>query len=1217
MALDATRNQTSPRLADQRGFSLVEMGMGLIVFATLTIALGNHITTNYAATNLQQDRVFAYTKAQAILSEIHAKVDDGTIDAAIDLDTLDDGVTPAAPLTTTTVSGSLVPASHPVSGNFLREGDWVWWRQITVRPFAGINNRNVRYVTVRIFKSDVSGRRVELASLSSVVNSVGSAFPTTQVFDVYLLAVENIPGWWVYMEAIIPFVESAITDLEGRNPGLSLRAHWITKAGFGRNPMYRPFTNEVYDSYVPSPFTYIYPGRMPAGNASTYYYVPSLMNGRAAVDGVDTNGYNVDTNPYPYTLPDYYNHAMRYPQAKAFHDERVAAIRQREADIAAANVAGVAPPPEFSDMSVEPPLQVLLEGMVTSPNEYRNALLVNLHGELLPVPALNNVSSPAKEPASLPQLRVVTHPEQLRAVRPPDAGAEDVAFRVYAYLSDPLSGSEPGWVAANGNRTPEDRPIELRVLNMDLALTDGRLIPHVSLQMLEGGVDLPRFSGTDTEYKKFDDAIFADWTASDPDIPDGYMRYWADFVTTPSGEPNYTRILLFNTPVKCPIAPDGGLDDEGGVLPMRARPYGLEYNPAPTQGTNFEVDLWHGPTPVGDTLGPRNTARWRLVLDHSLFSMGGVFCTDDPVTTYYVPATESEPDELIAVQTRIYDPSPDAGLPGQALAPAVPDDLGSYPRGSEARWVQPENFSETYCWWTDSVEDVPFTERSQFLGDPRHMPYMDFLDGDPDFANRYNWYHDDLDSSEAGWGGSTARSDYPGLTRVRDRWSSRIRADVPRFMELYRYGLVSSSALYTTLTGYSYFYIGIGNEIGYDAANGYPSSIPTNVWPWGVMANGNVNNITTARCLVTNTFGWIGLPWLGELYPDEVYPIYSYVDEFNGEVSPIGNVIAGTGAADRFFRLPERNAYVASRFTSESTDYWTSTQRLAGAGCVTFFNNGPSSSHFNHHFSGGAGTLTSVGQEIADNYGFPVPVSTEITRPFSLDTGGNTFGGYDDPEYSSNRFPATLRETYYSHGSGHTGSGLVELEMPDASSAALIIVNGLAQTTTTGTSVIAKFCLLSMMQSFFEMGETGLTHRIAQPPRVEILSPTEITEVVNPTSVTVQWRTAWVRWDGQPYTNLTASTFTESEADIEYVLMYSRDNGSTWQYVRDDTPAEPGVLPDVVYRVLDTGTGDESFVWATPSATFPDGTYILRIEAYRTGQALHYSQHMSRMYVQR
>ena len=47
----------------------------------------------------------------------------------------------------------------------------------------------------------------------------GSAFPPTQVYDLYLIALESVPGWWVFMEAVVPFVESAISELEARNPG--------------------------------------------------------------------------------------------------------------------------------------------------------------------------------------------------------------------------------------------------------------------------------------------------------------------------------------------------------------------------------------------------------------------------------------------------------------------------------------------------------------------------------------------------------------------------------------------------------------------------------------------------------------------------------------------------------------------------------------------------------------------------------------------------------------------------------------------------------------------------------------------------------------------------------------------------------------------------------------------------------------------------------------
>ena len=35
--------------------------------------------------------------------------------------------------------------------------------------------------------------------------------------------------------------------------------------------------------------------------------------------------------------------------------------------------------------------------------------------------------------------------------------------------------------------------------------------------------------------------------------------------------------------------------------------------------------------------------------------------------------------------------------------------------------MSPDNLSETYSWWASTKEAVPATERSQFLGDPRHL----------------------------------------------------------------------------------------------------------------------------------------------------------------------------------------------------------------------------------------------------------------------------------------------------------------------------------------------------------------------------------------------------------------------------------------------------------------------------------------------------------------
>jgi hypothetical protein len=167
-----------------------------------------------------------------------------------------------------------------------------------------------------------------------------------------------------------------------------------------------------------------------------------------------------------------------------------------------------------------------------------------------------------------------------------------------------------------------------------------------------------------------------------------------------------------------------------------------------------------------------------------------------------------------------------------------------------------------------------------------------------------------------------------------------------------------------------------------------------------------------------------------------------------------------------------------------------------------------------------------------------------------------------------------------------------------------------------GTTFIAKFAVLSLAHSFFEAGSTTNTLRIPQLPRVEIESPTDITELNDPTDIVVQYDVDWTRWDGEPY-SLTG-TFVEDESLLEYVLMYSPDNGTTWLYLQDDAPATPGERPANAFHIVaDAGLGAESYTWPVPSGSFPEGSYLLRIDCFRQGAQVHYSWHQNKIFIQR
>jgi hypothetical protein len=1375
-----------------RGFSLLEALMASILVALAAMAGAAHVTRSSQHSDWARDKAFARQKALSVLAELRAYVEGGEGEVAADLDGLDDGLAVVPTLTIAAdpnLPGTLVAPEHPLSGNIMDSGVWRWQRRITVRRFPGVEARDLRIVTVRVFRTRPADTLPgeAMAEVSSVIRTVGDSYPTAQVYDVYLLALENVPGWWVYMDAIQPFVEATLTDLESRNPGLTFRTHWITKLGYGRDEEYAPATNEVRDSRANTPWTYVYPGSMPAGFAASRYYpaerfsarvnldgewAPTFVGGHAAAepftdgdgDGVydpgetftdgDGDGIRDAGNPWPYALADQHNHCMRSPDEVARFEARRAAGLEDEGT---------------------PTWRLLLDRMVSEPDRFHNAILVNLHGELLPLPPARNVSDAAKDPAALPGWRAVTHPERIRMAR---VAGNDVLstrprWRVHAWktvfpspealmtqpepfldsdgdgkrsgveayqdwnadgthdVGVPLSVTIPGGdfsqningtgfvplmvtrlaggVDADGSgaadpyqaftaasRYPEEwkdldsdgrrQVAELWLdLDGDAAYTAGE--PH---QDLDGdGIYTPASEPlTDANGNgRFDAATPAEpftdldadgvWDAPEPyddvdangawtpaTVPVLPWRAWNPAIDNLSpasravyyaayGEPfldrdgdsvrdagevlfdcdqdgvhdggfrrgemwfgatydavgDRTVLTLWGTPLECPVVSSAG-------LPSTWRLYDLDYVPCPTPsslaGTNrFARDLF--------TTGsfPKNTARWVIEmtipgLRQALESAPGA--NDGDAT-----------DQVLSVETRL----------GTDLATGV-------------RWPvanSPANLSRSYAWYCDSLTDVPFSERYQFQGDPRHSPYADTDATGASFPHGYNWFFDDQRN-----GATNATASWLAFdpARIKDGWNKYTNGvdfgrgschDVGRLMAWMRTAITSSEALYTTLTGFSNYYLSLGGDVGYDSANGFANSIPMDGAPFGLASDVYENTITdgngdaalngSLKLVRSNTGStsaslrsggaWWSKPWLGELYPDAVYA---------SQWAPWGNLRAGTAAGTA--RLIRRDA-VPSGQLPQGTTLVRAHARLQDSGCTSFFNIGTSSPHatFHHQYQDGQnGTLVEDGPELAQRYGFPLSTTAAISRPFGLALDSSGLQGSEFPyatEYP--RFAAQLVRRFYSHQASPTlvGSGLVRLQQPGGARGGYIVVNGIDKTTESGSAFIARYSMLSLTHSYFAAGLPGALNRVKQLPRVQILTPTLITELDNPATIELRWSSAWRRWDGQPYTTSHPAGFAEDESALVYVIMLSRDGGREWTNLLDDSPAEPGVLPwidgvgaDPARTRPDQGTGaDEVFVWNTPAADVPEGTYMLRIEAYRGGEALHYAQHMERIYVDR
>ena len=369
------------------------------------------------------------------------------------------------------------------------------------------------------------------------------------------------------------------------------------------------------------------------------------------------------------------------------------------------------------------------------------------------------------------------------------------------------------------------------------------------------------------------------------------------------------------------------------------------------------------------------------------------------------------------------------------------------------------------------------------------------------------------------------------------------------------------------------------------------------------------------------------MSWLGELYPDSAYdthwrvPRYEYSDTLPVPSPPYpapkGNLPAGT-ASSEFRRAARGTINVNLPFGTVLRPADRNTNR---EGCTSLFNIGTSASTFHHQGRDNTfGNLTAAGQEVSADFHFPLPGSARVSRPFGLSLSGDGTVG-DEFGFTTDfrRYSSSILKTYYTHSGGATGSALVELRPPTGSRSAYVLVNGIDRTTESGSAFVARYGLLTLMHGFLSAGDPSAARSIAMRPRIEITSPTAVTELTDPPEITITWRTQWLRWDGSPYVNGFAYSVAPPESDVEYVLLYSRDNGRTWLNVIDDSVATPGEWPaSSGLRVSDQNDpGDEAYVWTTPSGLLPEGSYLLRVEAYRVGASLHYSYHQEKVYVNR
>jgi hypothetical protein len=298
-------------LRRQNGFSLIQLLLEFTAVVIVAMGVTMILRNNSRSAVHNKDVAFASQKVVQMMEELRA-VSGSAGEQSIGL--LDTYTDVADSFVLTTLKGVTNPAD-PLSGN--RDRRYV--RRVHVEPLqnGSVIDPLARRVYIKI--SAASDKKVLAESMSVIYNSARQ-FSSTQVYDVYLLSIENIGGGSFDATATLDMMTGTFEELEARKPGLEFRKHVIKTLAYGRDPYYTPHINASIDAAAPNglPWVYLYRGLVNGAKWND----PSWQRGRvrSEVVGPVNGSPGVALGPGQYALADVYNHAVRYPEEKARYD---------------------------------------------------------------------------------------------------------------------------------------------------------------------------------------------------------------------------------------------------------------------------------------------------------------------------------------------------------------------------------------------------------------------------------------------------------------------------------------------------------------------------------------------------------------------------------------------------------------------------------------------------------------------------------------------------------------------------------------------------------------------------------------------------------------------------------------------------------------------------------------------------------------------------------
>ena len=217
--------------------------------------------------------------------------------------------------------------------------------------------------------------------------------------------------------------------------------------------------------------------------------------------------------------------------------------------------------------------------MNSEPQSFNNAMLVSMHGEVLPIPPIRNYSDPAKSPAAYPNVRVVTHPTNIHY----NGGA--VTLRVYDYYDGLDNGQDLD--------TLYPSTVDPSVSAQVVYFPDLPNSTTMSVSCIYGGYTT---GGTAVRYT-------AQSLAANTQDAGSMGMSWAR-----GSAGTGFAVTFYNTPLRAVTVVTTGAVTTG--LPKAYRLYKSEYIPCPVGTTGYTPDL----TTTGVTA--KNTARWIIMLSN-------------------------------------------------------------------------------------------------------------------------------------------------------------------------------------------------------------------------------------------------------------------------------------------------------------------------------------------------------------------------------------------------------------------------------------------------------------------------------------------------------------------------------------------------------------------------------------------------------------------------